>query len=96
MKYDFRLIQLLLDLEDAVHLVRVLVGLDVGLQRGEGDRFPRGTSVRVEGEEFVKSLGKDLVSGERRVLVITDDDTGDTLGARVYVECEVCGLAVRG
>lgn len=37
MEHNLGLIQLLLDLHDAIHLVRVLVGGDVGLERREGD-----------------------------------------------------------
>lgn len=83
------LIQLLLNLHDTVHLVWVLVRRDVCLQGGEGDRLGGGACVGVEREELIEDLGKDLMGGKRGVFIVADNDTGDALGPRIHVECEI-------
>ena len=83
------LVQLFLNLHDAVHLVWVLVRRDVCLQGGKGDRLGGGARVGVEGEELIEDLGEDLMGGQRGVFVVADNDTGDALGARIHVECEI-------
>lgn len=96
-KNDLGLVQLLLNLKDAIHLVWVLVCLDVGLEGGEGHRITGGGGVRVKGEELVEHLRKDLVSSQGWILIVANDDSGDALGSRVDVECEICRRpAVRG
>lgn len=42
-------------------------------------------------QELVNNLREELVSDEFRVLVVGDNDTGDTLGAAVDVKGVCCG-----
>lgn len=85
------LVELLLDLHDAVGLLRVLVLGEVVAQLGHGQlglaRGPRGA--RVLGEELVDALAEELVGDEGGVLVVRDDDAADALGAAVGVECVI-------
>lgn len=87
-QHDLRLIELLLDLHDAVCLMRVLILHDVILERGECQRGRRGRKggTRVHGEELVDDLGEELVRDQRGVIVVADDDAGDALGAAVGME----------
>lgn len=97
MQNDLGLVQLLLNLEDAIHLVWVLVRLNVGLEGGEGHRVTGGGGVRVQGEELIQHFREDLVSSQGRVLIIANNHSGDALGSRVDVKCEICRRpAVRG
>lgn len=88
------LVELLLDLEDAVGLLRVLVLLEVLLQLGHGDggRSRGPGRPRVLGEELVDDLAEELVGYEGRILLVGDDDTADALAAAVGVECVVCNV----
>lgn len=70
---DLGLVELPLDLHDAVGLVRVLVLGEVFLELGHRDavlarRGPRGP--RVRGQELVHDLGQQLVRHQRGVLVV--------------------------
>lgn len=94
MQNDLGLVQLLLNLEDAIHLVWVLVRLNVGLEGGEGHRVTGGGGVRVQGEELIQHLREDLVSSQGRVLIIANNHSGDALGSRVDVKCEILLLNV--
>ena len=89
MENNLGFVQLLLNFHNTVHLVWVLVRRDVCLQGREGDRLGGGACVGVEGEELIEDLGEDLMGGKRGVFVVTDDDTGDALGPRIHVECEI-------
>lgn len=90
-QHNLSLVKLLLDLHDAVGLLRVLVLFEVVLQLGEGqDRLasgPRGA--RVLGEELVDDFAEELVGDQGGVLVVGDDDAADALGAAVGVESVV-------
>lgn len=85
------LVKLLLNLHDAVGLLRVLVFFEVVLQLGEGQdglaSGPRGA--RVLGEELVDDFAEELVGDQGGVLVVGDDDAADALGAAVGVESVV-------
>lgn len=63
MQHNLRLIQLLLDLHDAVRLLRILILDDIFLQGWEIERrgsvHERGSGVA--GEEFVDDFGEELV-----------------------------------
>lgn len=63
MQHNLRLVQLLLDLHDAVRLLRILVLNNIIPQGGEIER--RGArhegGARVAGEEFVDDFGEELV-----------------------------------
>jgi hypothetical protein len=71
-QHDLRLVQLLLDLHDAIRLLRVLVLHDVILELWERERgvrvCPRGA--RVLSQELVDDLGKELMGYKRGVVVI--------------------------
>lgn len=86
------LVELLLDLEDAVGLLGVLVLGQVVAQLGHGDaggsRGPGGA--RVLGQELVDDLAEQLVGDEGRVLLVGDDDAADALASAVGMECVVC------
>lgn len=87
-QHNLGLVELLLDLHDAVCGVRVLVFGNVLLELGEGQL---GVGVgeggaRVARQELVEDLGQQLVGDESRVLVVGDDDAGDALAAAVGVE----------
>lgn len=89
MQHNLRLVQLFLDLHDAVRLLRILILDDVFFQRGEVER---GAGVgeggaRVSGKEFVDDFGEELVGDEGWVVGVADDDAGDALGPAVGVEC---------
>lgn len=90
------LVELLLDLEDAVGLRGVLVLGDVFLELGHDDdrlaRRPRGA--RVGSKEFIDNLAEKLVSNEGRVLVVRHDDAADALGTAVGVEGVVWEVSV--
>jgi hypothetical protein len=91
-QHDLGLIQLLLDLDDAVRLRRVLVLGDVLFQLGEGERgLALGEGgvggAGVLGDELVDDLGEDAVGDHGRVLVVGDYDAADAFCAAVGVEC---------
>lgn len=94
MENDLSLVKLLLNLEDAIGLLRVLVLCEVLLQLGHGESGCAGgpAGAGVLGEELVDDLAKKLMCHKGRVLVIGDDDTADTLGAAVGVESVVCRM----
>ncbi|KAK1256283.1 hypothetical protein MKX07_008542 [Trichoderma sp. CBMAI-0711] len=91
-QHNLGLVELLLDLHDAVGLLGVLVLGEVVPELGEGQDGlaggPRGA--RVLGEELVDDLAEELVRDEGGVLVVRDDDAADALGAAVGVEGVVC------
>jgi len=86
---DLGLVELLLDLGDAVGLVGVLVRLDELLEGGELERVIGGGGVyrrdRLLGQELVHELGQDAVGRDVGV-ILGDDDAGDALGAGVAVD----------
>ena len=89
MQRDLGLVQLLLDLHDAVRLLRILVLDDVLVERREADGAggrvrPRGP--RVRRQELVQQLAEQLVRDQRRVLVVGNDDACEAFGAAVGVE----------
>ena len=92
MEDNLGLVELLLDLENAVGLLGVLVLGEVVAQLGHGDAGvasgPGGA--RVLGQELVDDLAEQLVGDEGRVLLVGDDDAADALAAAVGVECVVC------
>lgn len=92
MQHNLGLIELLLNLHDAVGLLRVLVLGEVLAELGEGQLGlaggPRGAGVL--GQELVDNLAEQLVGDEAGVLVIRDDDSADALGAAVGVEGVIC------
>lgn len=94
-QHNLRLVQLLLDLHDAVGLVRVLVLHNVFLELGEGERGAGVGPGRawVLGQELVDDFREQLVGDQCWVCVVRDDDAGDALGAAVGVECVVCRLS---
>ena len=82
------LVQLLLDLHDAVGGVRVLVLDNVLFESRErqlGVGVGKGRA-RVARQELVEDLGQQLVGDEGGVFLVGDDDGGDTLAAAVGVE----------
>lgn len=87
-QHDLGLIQFLLDLHDAVGLLRVLVLDNVFLELGVRARGIGGGEdiARVLVQELVDDFGEELVGNEGGVFVVGDDDAGDTLGAAVRVE----------
>lgn len=91
MENNLGLVELLLDLEDAVGLLRVLVLGEVLLQLGHGEGGCSGcpTGAGVLGEKLVDNLAEKLVSHEGRVLVVGDDDAADALSTAVGVESVV-------
>ena len=95
MEDNLCLVELLLDLHDAVGLLRVLVLCEVLLELGHDEggcaAGPAGSGVL--GEELVDDLAKELMRHEGRVLVVRDDDAADALGAAVGVEGVVCKIA---
>lgn len=87
-QHNLCLIQLLLDLHDAVGGVRVLVldnvllelrerQLSVGVGKG---------SARVARQKLVQDLGEQLVGNQGGVFLVGDDDAGDALAAAIGVE----------
>ena len=93
MQHDLGLVQLLLDLHDAVRLLRVLVFDYVffELREGEGRRVGGCEGrARVFGEELVDDFREELVGDEGRVVLVADDDAGDAFGAAVGVEGVGC------
>ncbi len=95
-KHNLGLVQLALDLHDAVGLVRVLVLDNVILQLREGER---GRAVgplraRVGGQELVDDFGEELVRDQGRVGVVADDDAADAFRPAVGVEGVVLLLYV--
>lgn len=93
---DLGLVELLLDLDDAVGLRRVLVLSDVVLEFGEGERgvaLAEGgvCGARVLGDEFVDDLGEHAVGYHGRVFVVGDDDAAHAFCAAVGVECVFWG-----
>ena len=98
MQHNLGLVELLLDLHDAVCLLRILVLDDILLELGKRQcgvgRRPRGA--RVLGQELVDDLREQLVRHQRRVVVVADYDAGDALhAAPVRVECVVCKSGAR-
>jgi hypothetical protein len=92
---DLGLVELFLDLHDAVRVLRVLVLCNVVLELGPLDLdavLEAGDGVL--GEELIDELGQDLVRDEARVLAVADDDAGDTLAAAVDVEGARCRALV--
>ena len=73
MEDNLGLIQLLLNIRNAIHLGGVLISLEIPLQRGERELIvPRGASNlggRLVGQELVDHLGEDLVGGKLGVVL---------------------------
>jgi hypothetical protein len=96
------LVELLLDLHDAVRLLRVLVLLDVVLELWEGERLCRDVVVcdagvsgaRVFGDELVDDFGEKLVGYHLGILGIGDDHAADALCAAVGMEDVLCSRAL--
>ena len=67
MQDDLGLVQLLLDLHDAIRLGGVLAGVEVLLEAGKADGVVlgdlTGLPARVLGEEVIEGLGEDGVGG---------------------------------
>jgi len=98
MQHNLRLIQLLLNLHNAIRLLRILVLDNIILQFREAERRVRvgEGGARVRGEEFVDYFGEQLVGDERGVVLAADYDAADSFGAGVGVEGVVCeGEGVR-
>lgn len=101
MQHDLGLIQLLLDLDDAVRLRRVLVLGDVLFQLGEGElglALGEGGvgGAGVLGDELVDDLGEDAVGNHGGVFVVGDYDAADAFCAAVGVECVFWRVLVGG
>lgn len=93
MQHNLGLVQLLLDLHDAVRLLRVLVFHEVFFERRKGQRWRVGGGeggAWVFGQELVDDFGEQLVRDERGVVLVADDDAGDAFGAAVGVEGVCC------
>lgn len=91
-QHNLRLIQLLLNLHDAVRLTRILEFDDVFLQLVERARVLARARIRkgrpgVFGEELVDHLRQQLVRNKCRIVTVRDDDTSHTFGPAVGVEC---------
>lgn len=91
-QHDLRLIKLLLDLDNAVCLRRVLVLRDVCLELGEAERglaFLEGgvCGARVLCYEFVDDFGEDAMRDESGVFVVGYYDPADAFCAAICVEC---------
>lgn len=88
MQHDLRLVQLLLNLHDAVGLLGILVLDNVFFELGEGaGGIGDGEDVaRVLVQELVDDFGEELVGYEGGVFVIGDEDAGNAFGAAVGVE----------
>lgn len=92
---DLCFIKLLLDLDDAVGLCRVLVLGDVLLKLREA-HLGRALgevgvgSARVFCDELVDDLGEDAMGDDGGVFVVGDYDTADAFCAAVGVECVLC------
>lgn len=95
-KHNLCLVELLLDLEDAVGLGRVLVFFEVLAQLGhdESGRASGPAGTRVLGKELVDDLAEELVSNQGGILVVRNDDSAYTLSATVGMECVVLFLDV--
>lgn len=72
MEHDLGLVELLLDLHDAIGLLRVLVLVEVLAQLGDGDGRGAGgpRRARVVGEELVDDFAEQLVGNEGGILVV--------------------------
>ena len=94
-QHNLGLIQLLLDVRNGVHLPRVLIRLQVLVQRRELDvtvaRRARDLGGRLLGQKVVDDLREDLV-GRQLGVVLGDDDASDALGAGVAVEGVACRM----
>lgn len=91
MQHNFGLVQLLLNLHDAIRLLRILIfdnvvfqlrvrELVVGIRAGEG-------GAGMSGQELIDHFREQLMRHQGGVVVVGDDDAGDALGASVGVEC---------
>lgn len=91
-QHNLGLVELLLDLHDAVGLPGVLILGEVVLELGhdQGGLAGGPRRARVLGEELVDDLAEDLVRDERGVLVVRDDDAADALCAAVGVKSVIC------
>jgi hypothetical protein len=92
-QHNLCLIQFLLNLHDAVRLLRILVLYDVVFQLGErqcGVRICKRGS-RILREELVDYFGEQLMGNEGWIVMVGDDNASDTFCATVYVESVVCG-----
>lgn len=92
MQHNLGLVKLLLDLDDAVGLRRVLVLRDVCLELGEaklGLALLEGgvCGARVLCHKLVDDFGEDAVRDESGVLVVGYYDAADAFCAAVGVEC---------
>jgi hypothetical protein len=98
---NLSLIELLLNLHDAVCLLRVLVFLDVVLELWEGKRLGRDVfacdagvgGTRVFGDELVDDFGEELVGHHLGVFCVGDNHTANALCAAVGVEDVLCSRA---
>lgn len=91
-QHDLGLIQLFLNLHNAVNLSRVLVLCDILLELGIWQREGLGfgeDGARVFGEEFVTDLGEYLLRNELRVLGVCYYDSADAFltGVGMNVVC---------
>lgn len=91
MKHNLRLIQLLLNLHNAVRLTRVLELDNVVLQLRQRARVLARRRVRkarpgVFSQELIDNLRQKLVRNERWVIAVRNDDTSHAFGPAVGVE----------
>lgn len=100
-----RIIQLHLNLHDAVTVVRVLELLDVPSQVTLRlasrvllqTRLVRPRSLRELADELVQDLAQQLMRDELVIVLVGDDDAGASLAARIHVDGElVFGLRLTG
>ena len=88
MQHNLRLIQLLLDLHNAIRRMRVLILDNILLQLRERQLLVAvlECGFGVPAEELVDDLAEQLVRDEGGVFLVGDDDAGDTFAAAVGVE----------
>ncbi len=80
-QHDFSLIQLLLNLHDAVRLLWILILDDVLFELREGDigiRRGEGTPW-ILGQKLIQDFGEQLMSGQGGVVLVGDDDARHAL-----------------
>lgn len=89
MQHNFGLIQFLLNLHDAVCLMRVLVFDNIFLERRKIERGRRigECGARILGQELVDHFGEQLVRDQTGVVRVTDYDSCNALRAAVGMEC---------
>ena len=89
MQHNLRLIQFLLDLHNAIRLLRILIFHNVFFKLGkvEGRVGIGEGGSGVARQKFIHYLRQKLMSDESRVVGITDYDSGNTFGTTVGVKC---------